>query len=915
MLDSAVPAWGEAPGPLLPGFLRGRLAGESAPRCLADWLGRPVTCAELDGHVWESSTAPLDQACLRQVADLVGPFLDPIFDLRPLPPIRGLGPMVAELPLRTRTMNALAREGLLEASAHLELHTLAELADIPHFGTVSLLDLLCVVEGAITVGAASAAAAAADARQQQMNGRKLPSWGVPGVPIVPAVLRTALRGEPAPLEVKRWLGRAVTLDQLDEQVWTTADHPLPPDVPVAVADLLTSALGKVGNKRPFPPTSRLGPVLRQLPLRSRTMNALSAAGYLDADGGIEGVTVRQLMEVPSFGTVNLIDLLCVAETALPAVGLPPMLEDDADAHVSGANELRPGDLRLIAAWAVGEHTAETAGAVLELTDAPRPQEVEGAWQRALQFPLRDFAGDVTFRYSPPDAVAQFLSSLSDREAEVLRDRVLPIESPATLDEIARGLNLSREGVRHIETRVKQRLATLEDSSFGRLATTLMQRLGTALPIDSEDAAAVTEFVADYSQPAVSRLLLLHLPGPYREDGGWILDLQSRDSLVATRQALLDAADDDGIVSCAATSELLDRAGIRPQWHDAWISRLGCFRRIGDSYLRWDGTTLDRLARLLRLHGQPATAEELLSDLGEDLNPRGIKYRLMNDPRFIRINKQSQFALPEWGFDEYTGITDEIAQEIERCGGVADAEHLVRTISSTYGVAETSVRTYLGAPMFVRSDNGTVRLRGGQDGKVPVEAELASAADCCLSPAGWCLRVMVDADMLRGSGRAISAAFAGHVGVGVRDKITIPGPASAITVSWPPSSISGPSVGSLRPEALALDASPGDLLFLVYLADQKRLDTKLVRASDVQATDGLSRLALLHGLEPSEDPTQMVTAIAHALGVQTTDPDDPASIVDLALTRRRQDSWRGLLPASDKPESLDDVVDRLTKALR
>jgi hypothetical protein len=365
---------------------------------------------------------------------------------------------------------------------------------------------------------------------------------------------------------------------------------------------------------------------------------------------------------------------------------------------------------------------------------------------------------------------------------------------------------------------------------------------------------------------------------------------------------------------ATTSDVLDLAGIRRQWHDAWISRLGCLRSIGDNYLRWDGTTLDRLERLLRLRGKPSTAEELVADLGEDLNQRGIKYRLMDDPRFVRINKQSQFALPEWGFDEYTGITDEIAQEIERCGGVADAEHLVRTISSTYGVAETSVRAYLGAPMFIRADNGSVRLRGDLDGQPPVEVDLPSAADCCLTHAGWGLRVQVDADVLRGSGKAISAAFARQVGVGPGDKTTIPGPESTITVSWPVSSISGPSIGSIRPEAHALDASPGDLLILVYLADQTRFETAIVRASDLEAADGLSRLALLHGIKPSDHPKQTLTAIAHALGVEITDADDPTSIVDLALSRRRQDSWRSLLPGGDKLETVDDVLDRLAKAL-
>lgn len=910
MRDFVVPAWGEASGPLLPAFLRGWLADQPAPQCMVDWLGRPVICAELDGHVWATSASPLDPACLREVAVLVGPLLEPFLELHPLPPVRGLGLLVAELPLRTRTINALTREGLLGPHGGLESRTLAELTDIRNFGTVSLLDLLCVVEAALTVSTASAAADIAGARPG-MNALTLHAWGARGIPMVPVLFRTFLHGEPAPPAVQRWLDHTVNLDQLDEQIWSIAETPPPYDLLPAIAASLAPVLRRAGSLQPFPRKPALGPVLSALPLRPRTMNALSAAGYLDEEGRIEEASLDQLMKIPNFGMASLIDLLCVAEAGLPTLGYPAMPSSEDAIQGQAANER---DLRIVAAWAVGEHGAQTASEVLELSASPRPQDVEASWQHILRFSLRDFAGDLAQTYSPPHVVAQFLAELDDRETELLRDRVLQIDAPATLDEIGRRHDVSRQRVRQIEVRVKDRLATLVDSSVGRLAVTLMKRLGTAVPAFSQDVAAVDELVHPYSDPTLAKLLLLYLAGPYRADDGWILHLPSRASLDGTQQSLLDAADQAGIVSDTAVADVLERAGIRRAWHDAWISKLGCLKRVGDNYLRWDGTTLDRLERLLRLRGKPATAEELLTGLDDTLNARGIKYRLMEDTRFVRINKQSQFALPEWGFDEYTGITDEIAQEIERCGGVADADHLVRTISSTYGVAETSVRAYLGAPMFTKSSSGTVSLRGEHDEKFPVDIDLSNAPDSCFTPDGWSLRIVVDSDVLRGSGKSISEAFAAYIGVEPGNKVNIPGPESMITVSWPQSSISGPRVGSLRVEALALDAVAGDLLFLVFLRDRARFETRRVRASDIEAAQGTSRLALLHGLRPSQEAPDTLTEIARAFGVEIGPADDAATIVDLALTRRRQDFWRSLVPVKEAPESLDDILERLAKAL-
>src|SRR5262249_14200442 len=164
-------------------------------------------------------------------------------------------------------------------------------------------------------------------------------------------------------------------------------------------------------------------------------------------------------------------------------------------------------------------------------------------------------------------------------------------------ELARRHDLSRERIRQIETRVKGRLATLRNSPVGRLAVTLRHQLGAAIPADAEDATGLTTLLTDNSEPEESKLLMLYLAGPYRSDEDCVLRLPSRASLDGIRQSLLDAADGNGLVTRADVSDILDKADIRRQWHDPWISRLHCLRPIGDDYLRWDGTTLDRLERL------------------------------------------------------------------------------------------------------------------------------------------------------------------------------------------------------------------------------------------------------------------------------------------------------------------------------
>lgn len=572
------------------------------------------------------------------------------------------------------------------------------------------------------------------------------------------------------------------------------------------------------------------------------------------------------------------------------------------------------DLHLIAAWCVGEHSATTVHDSLRLVDAERPPEVELAWQRVSAYDIRQDAGDLADEYSPKQLLQNVLVTLDERERDILCNRVLAVETGATLEEIARRHDLSRERIRQIETRLRARVDELRTSPIGRLAAIELRNLGTAVPRSAPELDRIRQFMPESQFCAIAGDVLLYLAGPYRLQGEWLIHQPSETAVTGARQRLLDVCDSRGIISEESIAVILREAGILDSWHRAWIESLSCFRVCEEGYLRWDGTTLDRLERLLRCTGHPATAEELLALANEDLNARGIRQRMMGDARFVRINKQSQFALPDWGYDEYTGVTDEIAQEIDRCGGVADAEHLVQTISAAYGVAESSVRAYLGAPMFVKSPTGAVRIRGQADEDIHVDRDLATASDTCVSSLGWAVRIAIDADVLRGSGRAISAAFAAHLGVEPGGRRVVPGTAADITISWPMSSIAGPSIGSLRSEVIELGAELGDLLFLTYQETTSRFSGRLVTSRELAATAGINRLALLHGVTPQDNAEDTLLAVAGALGMNPKPDDDLAMLVDVALTRRRQDEWRQLLPATGGEATVEDVLDRLTRAL-
>ncbi len=76
-----------------------------------------------------------------------------------------------------------------------------------------------------------------------------------------------------------------------------------------------------------------------------------------------------------------------------------------------------------------------------------PDTAGGPEDEAASDEWRDFA---------KEKVAEFASTLKDKEAEIFRSRLLA-EEPATLQEIGERFGISRERVRQIETRLKKRL--------------------------------------------------------------------------------------------------------------------------------------------------------------------------------------------------------------------------------------------------------------------------------------------------------------------------------------------------------------------------------------------------------------------------------------------------------------------------
>jgi hypothetical protein len=86
-----------------------------------------------------------------------------------------------------------------------------------------------------------------------------------------------------------------------------------------------------------------------------------------------------------------------------------------------------------------------------------------------------------------------------------------------------------------------------------------------------------------------------------------------------------------------------------------------------------------------------------------------------------------------------------------------------------------------------------------------------------------LAVPVTTEVLRGSGQAIHPAVAAAFGVAPGARQVFASPHGEVTVFWKLSSTSGANVGSLRAQAVAVEATVRDTLVLAFRLDEASLE--------------------------------------------------------------------------------------------
>ena len=307
---------------------------------------------------------------------------------------------------------------------------------------------------------------------------------------------------------------------------------------------------------------------------------------------------------------------------------------------------------------------------------------------------------------------------------------------------------------------------------------------------------------------------------------------------------------------------------------------------------------DPLVLALLELGEPATASQIMELTRTYDSVRSIKPALSRNDAVKRTFKR-RYGLVWWPHDEYTGVSDEIAQKIEEAGGVTTVDHLLRVVPEIYEVSPSSVRSHLSTPKFVVEEN-FVRLRTDEDPPFQSGQSLFDAAACYSTDGQLVWRVPVDADVLRGSGRLCPAAFVESLGVRPGDKLELPaGPVGSVRFGWPLSRTT-PAVGSLRAFAEAEAAEDGDFLLVRVHRHEDRAEVTHLSGESIEGRGSLGRLALLCGLEQDDG----LAEVSESIGLPRE--ASPAEVRS-RLRQRGEHDLAELVPVNAYVESLDTTA--------
>lgn len=580
--------------------------------------------------------------------------------------------------------------------------------------------------------------------------------------------------------------------------------------------------------------------LLAIPLRTRTERCLRSAVTRGRLTGEESVTVGDLLVLPNFGLVSLLDLMCVVEAAMRDRFFETQIELRAERPTAEARRDSPPAISPIEhegneespsqppdAWDFAIPTLQRLlSACLEFrgartlrdalqSDLPGLADTLGVSEELNDLPISELISGPLLAEEVLRAIAVVRESKSQTAAARLTiEQRLVASPPRSLEDVGKEVDLSRERIRQLEKATRAALESTVGDRLRMTAALVGERLEPVIPEPEFEKRIRSAFSPDIALEvseadlAISRRLLRGAL-EYSCTDGVCLNAEATEILETLRRTARELADDAGLVDEHSLRACLPDDDWLRHW-DVLIDRIPLHRLTGHFALR-DTAKAKAKAALLSI-GRPATKEELAAVSGLDPDRAGAQMSLL--PSIVRADKH-RWGLAEWIDDEYEGIPAEIIQRIREDGGATRLARLLDELPRKFGVSESSVRAYAGTHRFLLRDD-YVSLADPSSIALKHLDHVVDGRTVGGSPY-WYFKVedrYLDGYSLVGVPPELVKALECEPDGHTRVPISSPAGCRQLSASWPLASLSGASIGYLADPLSHLGASAGDRVCLV-----------------------------------------------------------------------------------------------------
>jgi hypothetical protein len=665
----------------------------------------------------------------------------------------------------------------------------------------------------------------------------------------------------------------------------------------------------------LPPSTRL----ELLPFTNRARNAFTRRG-LEMTGDLQSMLLAELLDFPNigFGTADSM-MRVLARSCVEQRGVQVYVEQAALFEIVIQPDVEPPtplprafaeDLRAVASW-----YATLGFTDLPLLGTPVPVGIPSYLLEARERMLRFCAADALSSTGMVPGIAALLElelrqlAQPERSRDILAKRFFA-DDPLTLEELAEPLGLTRERVRQLESKARAQLvrALDDDGPLAAVGAAIRELIGTVLPLDDllRLVPSLAEVVDPVGQPAWR--VLDRLDDAYEIEDGWCAAPSIKAAKAAMQTALSECGGKHGVVTLTDVTLFYnsEHVEVPEKATREWLTYCGYVVQ-GNWVFTRTGSMTDWAAGVLFASSAPLSAQAVLDRLPVHRSLTSLKSALHGDDRFKRVDRD-EWALAEWGGEEYSGIKGLIREELARGGGEIDMDSLVQKITGQFSVHASSVIAYASNPPF-ESTGGRVRFAtGARDSRKPLQR-----TERLYRHAGSLFyRVTISTDHLRGSGFPVPVALASELDLHRGQACELRSPLGMQPFSWMNLQPAFGSVSSLLIKHGEMGT--GQEVFLVIGADDRSFDIRLVGDDE---TDPLSKALHLVGYDDTA-VSYPLPALARAIDLPENSPATSviggyrdrgdSEVAELLLAARAQlESKEGLnSPAANTP-NIDDIL--------